>query len=186
MAAQPTRRAFSVAEYYQMGEAGILNEDDRVELIEGEIVEMPPIGSPHASCVRRMSQRLFEFVGTRALVSVQDPLRLSDRSEPVPDLMLLRPRADFYASAHPTAADVFLLIEVSDTTLAYDRGTKVPLYAREGVPEVWIADLKGKRVLVFREPSTAGYRDSHTMRASERLAPTAFPDVEFAISDILG
>src|SRR5437764_6893632 len=117
MAAEPSPRRFTVKEYYRMAKAGIRDEDDRVELIEGEIIQMPPIGSPHASCVKRTN--LVFIIGVRgaATVSVQDPLRLSDRSEPVPDLMLLRPRPDFYAAGHPTVADVLLLVEVSDTTL---------------------------------------------------------------------
>ena len=147
---------------------------------------MPPIGGPHASCVKRIARLFFHIVGDAAVVSVQDPLRLTDRSEPVPDLMLLRPRPDFYAAGHPTAADVLLLIEVSDTTLAYDRGTKLPLHAREGVPEVWIADLKGERILVHREPSPTGYRLARTVRRGERLSSAAFPDIDFAVDDMLG
>jgi Uma2 family endonuclease len=169
-----------------MGKAGILTEDDRVELIEGEIVQMPPIGSPHASGVRRVTRLFYVGLGDAAVVSVQDPLRLSNESEPVPDVILLRPRPDFYAAGHPTAADVLLLVEVSDTTLAYDLRRKVPLYAREGVPEVWVVDLNGQRILVYRDPSPTGYQMSLILQRGDHLAPLAFPDLDFAINDILG
>ena len=185
MTAQPIRRPFTVAEYYRMAKAGILTEDDRVELIEGEIIEMPPIGGPHASCVIRLTELLVSGVRGAALVSVQNPLRLSDRSEPVPDVMLLRRRPDFYSS-HPTPADVLLLVEVSDTTLDYDQQVKLPLYSREGVPEVWLADLGGQVIRVHREPRPTGYRVTLTRRRGERLSPAAFPDLELAVDDILG
>src|SRR5688572_716064 len=145
MAAQPTRRRFTVDEYYQMGEAGILTEDDRVELIKGEIIQMPPIGSPHASHLLRISRLFNRFFLEQALIPMQNPLRLGERSEPIPDLMLLRLRPDLYAKGHPTPEDVLLLVEVSDTTLAYDQGTKVPLYARHGVSEVWVVDIKDRK-----------------------------------------
>src|SRR6266496_1101040 len=133
MAAKPTRRQFTVAEYYRMGKAGILTEDDRVELIEGEIIQVPPIGVPHASHVDRLLRLFASTLLAVAHISVQNPLRLSVRSEPVPDLMLLRLRPDLYSGAGPTAADVLLLVEVSDTTLSYDLQIKLPLYARHGV-----------------------------------------------------
>jgi Uma2 family endonuclease len=169
-----------------MGKAGILSEDDRVELIEGEIIQMPPIGSPHASGVKRVTRLFHVGLGDTVVVSVQDPLRLSNQSEPVPDVILLRPRSDFYAASHPTAADVLLLVEVSDTTLTYDLRRKVPLYAREGVPEVWVVDLNGQRVLVYRDPSPTGYRVSLILHRGDRLAPLAFPDLDLAVDDILG
>jgi Uma2 family endonuclease len=175
-----------VAEYYQMVKAGILREDDRVELIEGEIIQMPSIGSPHASCVKRANRLFNRSVGDAVVMSIQDPVQLSDYSEPVPDVVVLRPRGDFYAESHPTAADVLLLIEVSDTTLRYDQGTKVPLYAREGVPEVWVVDLNGQRLWVYREPSPTGYRITQTLRRGDHLTLLAFPDLEVAVDDILG
>jgi Uma2 family endonuclease len=185
MAVQPTRRQFTVAEYYRMGKAGILTEDDHVELIEGQVIEMPPIGGPHASCVNRSNRCLDRAVGDAAIESVQNPLNLGERSEPVPDLMLLRPRADFYV-VHPTARHVLLLIEVSDTTLAYDLRSKLPLYARHGVPEVWIVDLNRAIILVHREPTPTGYRVTETRRRGDRLVVAALPDLEIAVEDILG
>lgn len=153
------RHRVTVAEYYRMAEAGVLAPDARVELIEGEIVDMAPMRSGHAAAVSRLFATIVTAVGLRAVATCRTPLHLSDRSEPEPDLMLLRPRTDFYRTAHPTAADVLLLIEVADTTLAYDRGIKIPLYARHGVGEVWIIDLDNKLVRFFRQPAGDTYAD---------------------------
>jgi Uma2 family endonuclease len=142
-----------------MAEAGVLSPDDRTELIEGEIVDMPPIGSTHADVVRLLTQHLVRAVGDSAVVSVQLPVRLSRHSEPQPDLALLRPKAEGYRQAHPTADDVPLLIEVSDTTLHYDLGKKARLYAKHGVPEYWVVDLVGSRVWRHRTPSGTGYSE---------------------------
>jgi Uma2 family endonuclease len=186
MAAYAKTRQFTVDEYYRMADAGILTEDDRVELIDGEIIEMPPIGSPHASCVLRLNRFFDRSVGESALVSVQNPLHLDDRSEPEPDVMLLRPRADFYRSGHPTAADVLLLIEVSDSTIAFDRGVKIPLYARHRIPEVWLVDIGEDAIHVYRDPSPTGYRTVATHGRGERLTPSSFSDLSFAVDEILG
>src|SRR5436309_1828637 len=145
MAAKPTRRLFTVDEYYRMAKAGILNEDDRVELIEGEIIQLPPIGGPHGSIVIRLNWLFSDRLRGRAVISPQNPFRISARSEPLPDFQLLRPRADFYRR-HPEPPDVLLVVEVSDTTLAYDQRVKIPLYARSGVPEVWIVDIRADLV----------------------------------------
>lgn len=152
------RRRFTVADYQRMGEAGILGEDDRVELIEGEIFEMAPIGSPHGGRIKQLNQMLTRAIGERALVAVQDPIVLGERSEPEPDIAVLRPRADFYKDSHPEAPDVLLLIEVADTSLQTDRDIKVPLYARHGIPEVWIVDIGRRRVLRFADPVRGTYR----------------------------
>lgn len=162
-------RRFTVDEYYRMGQSGILGEDERVELIEGEIIEMTPIGSPHASHVTRLSRKLTLHAGESALVAVQNPVRLSDFSEPEPDIALLRPRDDFYRDAHPGPADVFLIIEVSDTSLAYDRDTKVPLYARHGVPAVWLVDLQSRTVHVFSQPTDDDYADAQSYQGDDVL-----------------
>jgi Uma2 family endonuclease len=134
----PRRHLINVEQYYRMAEAGVLAPDARVELIEGEIIELAPIGSGHAGIVNFLQRKFDRTIGEHAVATVQQPLRLGDRSEPQPDLMLLRPRDDFYRNSHPTAADVLLLIEVSDSTLRFDRGEKAALYARHGVCEVWI------------------------------------------------
>lgn len=154
----PRRRRFTVDEYYRMAEAGILHEDDRVELIEGELIEMSPIGSEHAGCVDALGTLFHERLGSLVHVRIQNPVRLSQRLEPEPDVALLRPRADRYRDSHPGAADILLLIEVADTSLAYDKRTKLRLYAREGVPETWIVDLGGSRVEAHRRPETGATR----------------------------
>ena len=185
MAAEPMRRQFTVKDYYRMGKAGILKEDERVELIEGEIIQMPPIGDLHAWCVNRLNRLLVLAVGDAAVVAIQNPLRLGDRSEPVPDIVVMRPRPSL-RGPHPTADDGLLVIEVSVTTLAYDQRVKVPLYARLGVPEVWVADLRGEVICVYREPTPDGYRVTLARRQGERIGPSALPDLELAVDDILG
>ncbi len=158
MSVQPARYRFTVEEYERMGATGVLGPDDRVELIDGEIVAMAPIGSPHAGCVNRLTHLLSTLAGGRAVVQVQNPVRLDARSEPQPDLALLRPRADFYAAGHPGPADVLLVVEVADTTLDYDLGVKVPLYAGAGIPATWVVDLSGGVVHAFSEPGPGGYQ----------------------------
>ena len=186
MPVQLVRRFFTVEQYYRMAEAGILSADDRVELIEGEIVEMTPIGSRHAACVKRLIRLLDRAVGDHAVVSAQDPVRLSERSEPQPDLALLRPRADFYAQAHPGPQDILLVVEVAETSASYDREVKLPLYARAGIPEVWLIDLEGRGIEIFRQPGSQGYQDVRRVGREERLAPQAFPDLDFAVAEIMG
>ncbi len=154
-----TRHRLTVDEYYRMAEVGLLAADARVELIDGEIVHMPAIGSKHAGTVRRLDKLFQEAVGHRVVISVQAPLRLDRHNEPEPDLMLLRPREDFYARSHPTASDVLLLIEVSDTTARYDREIKLELYARYGIPETWIFDLDSALLRQYRRPADARYLD---------------------------
>src|SRR5215510_13348229 len=150
MRADVTKRLFTVDDYYRMAEAGILKAGDRVELIEGEIVEMSPIGNRHAGCVNRAND-LFTFLFRgKAIVTVQNPARLNKYNEPQPDLILAKPRADYYASGHPTGEDIFLMVEIADTTLRKDRNIKLPIYARLGIPEVWIGDLGHDQLLVFR------------------------------------
>jgi Uma2 family endonuclease len=179
------RHLLTVDEYYRMAETGVLAADARVELIEGEIVDMAPIGTRHGSTVKRLVHLLTEAVGDRAIVAVQDPVRLSQRSEPQPDLMLLAPREDFYASAHPTAADVLLLIEVSDTTARYDRGIKLQLYARHGVSEVWIIDLDNRVLRTFRGPKDDTYTEVVETARPGLLSPQALPGVSIDASKLL-
>jgi Uma2 family endonuclease len=153
------RYRFSIQDYHRMGEAGILHEDSRVELIEGELVTMSPIGSAHVGTVLQLTGMLQKAVGEHALVSVQNPVVLDDYSEPEPDIALLKPHGDFYKSALPRPSDVLLLIEVADTTLRYDRAVKIPLYARHGIPETWLIDLENKHVTIFSSPSAQGYQE---------------------------
>src|SRR5204863_486200 len=152
------RRRFTVDEYHRMGEAGILAEHEPVELIAGEIVVREPIGSRHAGTVNRLTRLWTSRLGDRAIVQIQNPIELpKEDSEPQPDVTVLRPRADFYTGAHPVTADVLLLIEVSDSTLAVDRRVRMPLYARAAIPEAWILDLTADRVEVYRAPTADGY-----------------------------
>jgi len=148
----PSRHLISVDAFHRMGETGILGPRDRVELIDGEIIDMSPIGVLHAAIVDLLARHFGRRAGESVLVRCQNPLRLDDISEPEPDIAILRPRADFYMTAHPGAADVLLVIEVADTSLAYDLGTKVPLYARHGIPEVWVIDAATRQARVFRRP----------------------------------
>ena len=186
MAAQLLRRRFTVDEYQRMGQVGILGEDDRLELLEGEIVEMAPIGSRHQATVNRLTELFSTRVSDLALVSVQGPVRLAEDSEPQPDLMLLRRRADFYAPAHPGPGDVLLLVEVSDTSTEYDREVKVPLYARYGIPEVWLVSLESEAVEVYRGPATQGYENVSQSVRGQSLSPESFPGLELAVDIILG
>lgn len=184
--AQTQRRRFDVAEYRRMAEAGILREDDRVELIEGEILEMVPMGSRHAACIDRLNRHLNKLAGNHALVRVQSPIRLDDDSEPEPDVALLKPREDFYSSEHPGPADVLLVVEVSDTSAEYDAGVKLPLYARAGIPETWLVDLSADTVEVHSLPAPDGYRKTLRVRRGETLQSESVASLELAAGDVLG
>ena len=180
------QRPFTVAEYYRMAEAGILSEEDRVELLEGKIVNMSPVGSRHAACVRRLDALFGRGVGLVAQVSVQNPIRLDDLSEPEPDLALLRPREDFYAQEHPGPADVLLVVEVADTSGDHDRSAKVPLYSRAGIPEVWLVDLSENLVEMYAAPQGGSYRDFRQARPGESVTPRSLPDLTIPIDAVLG
>ena len=186
MATDVLKRLFTVYDYHRMIEAGILTEGDRVELIRGEIVEMASIGTKHAASVRRLTRLFYNKLGDRVLVSPQNPVEVDEYSEPEPDIALLRPCEDFYAAAHPTPDDVFLLIEVSDSTIRYDRTVKIPLYAEDGIAEVWIVDVNAELVEVYRQPSATGYRSLQTLTRGQSIQLLAFPDVSIAIDEILG
>ncbi len=185
MAVDLKKRRFTVAEYRQMAQAGILGEDDRVELIDGEVMEMTPVGRRHASCVARLVHFLGRELGDAVVVWPQNPVELGEYSEPQPDLVLLRPRPDFYSSVDATAEDVLLLVEVSDSTVGPDRRVKVPLYAQGGIPEVWLFDLQQETVTIYRDPAPTGYRTAQVVRRGDRLAPSAFPDRSLAVADLL-
>jgi len=178
------RRRFTAEEYHKMAEVGILHEDDRVELIEGDIVQMAAIGSRHMMCVIRLNRLLVPMVDDGALVSPQNPVRLGERLEPEPDLAVLRVRD--YTDSLPGPEDVLLLMEVSDTTLGYDRRVKLPLYARSGVPEVWILDLTGERIERHTGPSADGYRHTERARRGETLGSEVFPSLVLQVDAILG
>jgi Uma2 family endonuclease len=187
MGEQLTRRRFTVEEYHRMGEVGILPEDSRIELIAGDVVVREPIGSRHAGTVNRLNRLWTSRLGERAVVQIQNPIELpQEDSEPQPDVTLLRPRADFYTAAHPLAADVLLLIEVADSTLAVDRRVRMPLYARAAIREVWILDLTADRVEVYRAPTLRGYQDVVRLERGQEVAPLAFADLILTVEDLLG
>ncbi|MEL6461780.1 MAG: Uma2 family endonuclease [Cyanobacteria bacterium J06621_15] len=186
MTVQLLRRKFTVEQFHKMAESGILNEDDRVELIRGEIIEMAAIGTKHASCVRRLDKVLHRKLGDKVIISVQNPVGLDDTSEPQPDVVLLKPREDFYSSAHPQPKDIFLVIEVADSTIKYDREVKIPLYAEESVLEVWLVDINEECLEVYREPVNSKYQTVEKFSRGESLIIQAFSDVSISLDEILG
>jgi Uma2 family endonuclease len=186
MSVQLLKRLFTVEEYHKMVEADILTPDDRVELIEGEIVQMAAIGRRHAACVRRLIRLFSQRLSDRVLVDVQDPVELSDRSEPQPDLALLQQRPDFYESGHPHPEDVILLVEVADTTAEADREVKIPLYAKAGIAEVWLVDINEQSLEVYRERSANGYQNVQKLGRGQTVSIQAFPDISFTIDEIFG
>ena len=183
---EPVAHLFTVAEYEAMGRAGVFPEEKRLELLGGEIVEMTPIGSPHAATVKRLTHLLVTGLSGRAIVSVQDPVVLSDLTEPQPDLALLRPRADFYAEAHPRPDDVLLVIEVADTTGQWDRTVKRPLYAAAAIPEVWIVDVSAKVVEVALDATPDGYKTVRQVGVDGTVSPAGFPDLTVQVADLFG
>lgn len=179
-------RRFTVDEYYRMASAGILGEDDRVELLDGQIVTMPPIGSPHGGIVNRLTRLLIRRLGDRAVVAVQNPVRLDVLSEPQPDFGILHARADDYAEAHARPHEIHVLVEVADSTLTFDRGYKLRLYAKAGVPEVWIVDVQSERVEIYRDPVDQRYTSVHVADKSDSIAPAAFPDAAIHVGELFG
>jgi Uma2 family endonuclease len=182
------KRCFNIHEYHRMAEVGILSEDDRVELIEGEIVRMSAIGSRHAACVDRLNRLLNRFTNLSAIVRVQGPILLNGNSEPEPDISLLRPRDDFYTGGHPMPDDVLLLIEVADTSVERDLEVKLPLslYAQAGIPETWIVDLPAETIEVHSRPDGGEYRETVRVKRGETLKSRTIPGLELAADDILG
>ncbi len=183
-AALPTYR-FTANEFHRMGQAGIFASDDRIELIDGEIVPMSPIGEAHAAVVEALVSFFFRHLSDRVHLRIQNPVVLSDRTVVQPDVALLTPRGDGYRNAHPGPGDTFLVVEVSDTTLERDR-LKLRLYARAGVPEVWIVDIAGSVIHVNRTPEGERYRDVTSVRRGGSLAPSAFPEARLDPAAALG
>ena len=185
MSAQLEPRRFNVTEYYQMAQAGVLKPDDRVELIEGEVIKVIPIGSKHAACVKRLNGLLQREFGPKA-VSVQNPVRLDDYSEPEPDVAVVKERDDYYELQHPMASDTLLIIEVADTTVLTDRNIKVPLYARAGVPEVWLVNLPAQSIEVFGNLYEGTYQTTSEFKRGEIVESTSFEDFSPQVNDVLG
>lgn len=185
MPVQAPRRLFTVDQFHQMAEAAIFGEDDRVELLAGEIVDMTPIGSRHAACVTRLTHLFGPHAAEAFLLRIQHPVQLDDYSEPQPDVAVVKVRSDFYRDAHPRPADVLLLIEVADTSVEIDRAEKIPLYAASGVPEVWIVDLNAEHVDVYRDPASGGYRTHETVVRGGSLRPAALSQIELSADDVI-
>ena len=180
------RRPLTVAEYHRMGEVGILTEDDRVELIEGELVAMSPIGSDHAGTTNALNRRLVQVVGDRGVVAVGNPVQLDDLSEPQPDFTVLKPRDDDYRRATPRPDEVMLIIEVADSSLAYDRNVKRSLYARHGIPEFWIVNLVAGEVEVCRGPQGEQYTSVSRVGREGMLEPQLLPGAIIPVAALLG
>ncbi len=178
-------RKFTVAEYYRMGEAGIFHPEERVELIEGAIVVMAPIGIRHSGSVIRYIQVFSRLAGDRFVLQIQNPIHLDDSSEPQPDVILLRPRSDNYFDSHPGPGDVLLVIEVSDTSLNYDRGVKAHLYGRHNIPETLVLNLPGDCIEGFTRPGPEGYAQHNIYRRGDKISPVSLPDLELAVEDLL-
>jgi len=181
----PLRRRFTVAEYQQMGEAGIFAPDERVELLAGEIFRMAALGIRHGKCVDELTERIILQLGIAVRVRTQGSFYLADGSQPEPDVLVLRRQADNYGKLLPKPEDVLLLIEVSDTTLAHDRKLKLPLYAAAGIAEVWIVNLVEEVIEVYTAPVAGSYTSGRIVQRGESLTPVALPDLVLAVTDVL-
>jgi Uma2 family endonuclease len=186
MAVQITRWQFTADDYERMVETGILGKNDRVELIDGEVIAMSPIGPPHAGIVNRLNAVLSSRLADTAIVSVQNPIRLNDYSEPQPDLAILQPNHDYYAHAHPTPADILLLVEVADSSFEYDSEEKMPRYAQNAIPEVWLIDVEHQMVTQYAHPLITGYRHQVKLVRGQILTSQTITGLEIAINAIFG
>ncbi len=181
-----TRKRFTTHEYEQIIAAGVIGEDDRVELLEGEIVEMSPIGPSHSSCVVRLTRLLYKLDEPHVVIRVQDPIHLGEYSEPQPDISIVQQRKDLYSSGHPEPEDILLLIEVAESSLIYDRDVKLQIYARAGIPEVWIVALLPQTVEVFRSPGENGYSETKVFPRGDTVSALNLPQLTLTVDSILG
>ncbi len=186
MSVQTTNKTVTVNEFYRLAEMGVYSHTDRVELIEGEIVEMSPIGSNHAGCVDYLNGILSRHLGSKAIIRGQNPIRFDSLSEPLPDIVVLKYREDYYRSKHPEAKDALLIIEVADSSLDHDRNRKVPLYAQNGIEEVWIVNLLAREIEVYRHPEGERYKEIKQYHAGQTISPMAFPEVCLSVEEIIG
>jgi Uma2 family endonuclease len=180
----PRRYRLTVKEYHGIADAGIFPVDARTELIDGEIIEMPPIGAAHAGITKHLIDLFTRVVQGKAIVDAQDPVVIGIHSELQPDLALLRWREDFYVKSHPQPRDVLLLVEIADTTLEYDRDTKIPLYAKAGISEVWLIDVKGKHLDIYRQPEDGRYASQRRALELGHLQVEALPSLDFDLSTL--
>jgi Uma2 family endonuclease len=179
------KRRFTADEYHRMGEAGILSEDDRVELIDGEVVAMTPIGPRHAGCVIKAIEAFFAAAGSNALVAPQNPVALGVYDEPQPDVVLLRRRADYYTTAHPGPDDTLLIVEIADSSIDYDRNLKAGVYAAAGIPEYWVVDLNADVVWRYTSPERHAFRHVESYRRGHSLTPQLLPSCVIAVDLLL-
>lgn len=186
MTAALQRHPFTINEYHRMRDARIFAEDDRIELIDGEIIKMAPIGPRHAACVDRLLNFLIRKLGEAAIARSQNPIELSDHSEPQPDIALVKFREDFYAEAHPTPDDILIAIEVADTTAENDRQIKIPSYARAEIQEVWLIDLPSDRIEIYTQPNSGIYQEVRTVLRGQKIISPAFPNLKLKADDVLG
>ncbi|AFY81023.1 Uma2 family endonuclease [Oscillatoria acuminata] len=186
MSVQLSPHKFTVDDYGKMAEIGVLKAGDRVELIRGEIIEMSPIGTRHAATVARLINLFINRLGNRAIAWPQNSIQLGNNSQPQPDVTLLQPRDDFYATQHPQPQDIFLLVEVADTTLEGDRTIKIPLYAEHHIPEVWLVNLPENCLQVYRQPTATGYQIISQFYPGDTLSLQTFPDITINVNQILG
>lgn len=182
---QLARHLFNVADYHRMLEIGVLNEDSQVELLNGEVIKMTPIGPRHAASVDRINEVLKTKLGKQAIVRVQNPVQLDDFTEPQPDISLLKRRADFYAAGHPTSVDVLVAIEVSDSSIDKDRTVKLPAYARAGIYEVWLVDLYEDRIEVHSDPYNGTYQEVRIVQRNQKIRSKAFPQLRLKADEVL-
>lgn len=169
-----------------MAEVGILSADERVELLAGQIIQKMPKGPAHSALCKRLEKLLEQRLGAQVLVRLQDPIHLDDYSEPEPDIAVVQPQADFYATAHPSPTDVYLIIEVADTTLERDLGSKAMLYAATGIADYWVLNVVAQQLHVFREPSPDGYQRQLILSAQQAIAPKDFPACEITVQACFG
>ena len=185
MPVEVTRRRFTADDYQRMGQAGILSEDDRVELIDGEVVAMTPIGPRHNAAVNRANRALVTGVGEQAIVQVQGSVRLGRYHEPQPDLVLLRPQADFYASRLPGPEDILLIVEIAESSIEFDRQVKARLYAESGIREYWLADLNVNLLFCYSIPQNGAYRDLTQRHRGQAIAPMMLPECTIPVDVLL-
>jgi Uma2 family endonuclease len=181
-----SRYSFSVEEYHKLADAGVLHEDSRVELIEGELIKMPPIGPPHASSTEILVESFILKLARRAIVRIQDPVWLNDHTEPEPDIVIARLQPERYRKSHPRPGDILQIVEIADSTLEYDRNVKMPLYAEHGIPEAWLLDVGAKQLEIYLDPSDTAYRRCLKPPPDAIVTPTLFPDVQINLAELFG
>jgi Uma2 family endonuclease len=185
MSRELAKRFFTVAEYHKMGEVGIISPNDRVELLDGEIIKMSPIGSLHAACTKRINKLIMPLIQDVAILGVQDPVEISDYSEPEPDISVLKYREDFYASSHPKSSDILLIIEVADSTLESDRRDKLPKYARAGIAETWLVNLPKELIEVHTNPVKGIYQNIRLYQRDDIISSQVLPQIKVVVDEIL-